>query len=104
MNLIALPHILTLQWKYTCNSVIKSRKLIKGFVELFFRGKPSGDFRVIILMIKTMYKTSLTFTSGSLVGVGRKVQFVVYFALFVMMSTNIEKTSAVSAVSEGGHA
>ena len=37
-------------------------------------------FRVIILMIKTMYKRqSLTFASGSLVGVGCKlVQFVVY--------------------------
>ena len=32
------------------------------------------------------------------------VQFVVYFVLFVMMSTNIEKNSAVSAVSEEGNA
>ena len=53
-------------------------------------------------MIKTMYKgTGLTFASGSLVGVGCKlVQFVVYYVLFVMMSTNIEKNSAVS---EEGH-
>ena len=50
----------------------------------------------------TMYKgTGLTFASGSLVGVGCKlVQFVVYCVLFVMMSTNIEKNSAVS---EEGH-
>ena len=49
-----------------------------------------------------MYKgTGLTFTSGTLVGVGCKlVQFVVYCVLFVMMSTNIEKNSAVS---EEGH-
>ena len=46
-------------------------------------------------------KASLTFASGSLVGVGCKlVQFVVYCVLFVMMSTNIEKNSAVS---EEGH-
>ena len=53
-------------------------------------------------MIKTMYKgTGLTFTSGSLVGVGCKlVQFVVYCVLFVMMSTNTEKNSALS---EEGH-
>ena len=51
-------------------------------------------------MIKKMYK-SLTFVSGSLVGVGCKlVQFVVYCVLFVMMSTNIEKNLAVS---EEGH-
>ena len=50
-------------------------------------------------MIKTMYKgTGLTFASGSpVVGVGCKlVQFVVYCVLFVMMSTNTEKHSAVS--------
>ena len=50
-------------------------------------------------MIKTMYKgTCLTFASGSpVVGVGCKlVQFVVYCVLFVMMSTNTEKHSAVS--------
>ena len=50
-------------------------------------------------MIKTMYKgTGLTFASGSpVVGVGCKlVQFVVYSVLFVMMSTNTEKHSAVS--------
>ena len=49
-------------------------------------------------MIKTMYKkASLNFASGSLVGVGCKlVQFVVYCVLLVMMSTNIEKDSAVS--------
>ena len=53
-------------------------------------------------MIKTMYKgTGLTFASGTLVGVGCKlVQFVVYCVLFVMMSTNTEKNSAVS---EEGH-
>ena len=53
-------------------------------------------------MIKTMYKgTGLTFASGSLVAVGCKlVQFVVYCVLFVMMSTNTEKNSAVS---EEGH-
>ena len=53
-------------------------------------------------MIKTMYKgTGLIFASGSLVGVGCKlVQFVVYCVLFVMISTNIEKNSAVS---EEGH-
>ena len=53
-------------------------------------------------MIKTMYKgTGLIFASGSLVGVGCKlVQFVVYCVLFVMMSTNTEKNSAVS---EEGH-
>ena len=50
-------------------------------------------------MIKTMYKgTGLTFASGSpVVGVGCKlVHFVVYSVLFVMMSTNTEKHSAVS--------
>ena len=49
-----------------------------------------------------MYKsTGLTFAIGSLVGVGWKlVQFVAYCVLFVMMSTNIEKNSAVS---EEGH-
>ena len=48
-------------------------------------------------MFKTMYKgTGLTFASGSLVSVGCKlVQFVLYCVLFVMMSTNIEKKSAV---------
>ena len=53
-------------------------------------------------MVKTMYKgTGLTFTRETLVGVGCKlVQFVVYCVLFVMMSTNIEKNSAVS---EEGH-
>ena len=55
-------------------------------------------------MIKTIVQkaaASLTFASGSLVGVGCKlVQFVVYCVLFVMMSTNIEKNSAVS---EEGH-
>ena len=39
-----------------------------------------------------MQKASLTFASGSLVGVRCKlVQFVVHCVLFVMMSTNIEK-------------
>ena len=49
-------------------------------------------------MINTMYKRILTFASGSpLVGVGCKlVHFVVYCVLFVTMSTNIEKHSAVS--------
>ena len=50
-------------------------------------------------MIKTIDvpKASLTFASGTLVDVGCKlVQFVVYCVLFVMMSTNIEKNSAVS--------
>ena len=50
-----------------------------------------------------MYKrhAGLTFVSGSLVDVECKlVQFVVYCVLFVMMSTNIEKNSAVS---EEGH-
>ena len=49
-----------------------------------------------------MYKgTGLTFASGSPVSVGCKlVQFVVYCVLFVMMSTNIEKNSAVV---EKGH-
>ena len=49
-------------------------------------------------MINTMYKRILTFASGSpLVGVGCKlVHFVVYCVLFVTMSTNIEKNSAVS--------
>ena len=48
-----------------------------------------------------MQKASLTFTSGSPVGVGCKlVQFVVYCVLCVMMSTNTEKNSAVS---EEGH-
>ena len=52
-------------------------------------------------MIKTMYKgTGLTFASGTL-GVGCKlIQFVVYCVLFVMISTNIKKNSAVS---EEGH-
>ena len=54
-------------------------------------------FRVIILMIKTMYKRLCTFASGSLVGVECKlVQFVVYCVLFVMMSNNIETKLAVS--------
>ena len=48
-----------------------------------------------------MQKASLTVASGSLVDVGCKlVQFVVYYVLFVMMSTDIEKNSAVS---EEGH-
>ena len=49
-------------------------------------------------MIKTMHKRQLTFASVSpLVGVGCKlVHFVVYCVLFVTMSTNIEKNSAVS--------
>ena len=54
-------------------------------------------------MIKTMYKRQvlIPFTSGSLVGVGCKlVQFVIYRVLFVMISTKIEKNSAVS---EEGH-
>ena len=45
-----------------------------------------------------MYKRQarLTFASGSLVGVECKlVQIVVYCVLFVTMSTNIEKKSAV---------
>ena len=46
-------------------------------------------------------KASLNFASGSLVGVGCiLVQFVVYCMLFVMMSTDIEKNSAIS---EEGH-
>ena len=51
--ILLLYRILILYWAYTCNSVIKSRKPIKGFVYLFFEGKPSGDFRVMILLIKT---------------------------------------------------
>ena len=53
-------------------------------------------------MIKAMYKGSgLTFASGTLLGVGCKlIQFVVYCVLFVMISTNIKKNSAVS---EEGH-
>ena len=54
-------------------------------------------------MIKTMYKRQVLihFASGSLVVVGCKlVQFVVYCVLFVMISTKIEKNSAVS---EEGH-
>ena len=56
----------------------------------------------MIKTIKTVVqKARLTFASGSLVVVGCKlVQFVVYCVLFVMMSTNIEKNSAVS---EEGH-
>ena len=65
-------------------------------------GKPSGEFRVIISDdYDDVPKASLNFASGSLVGVGCKlVQFVVYCVLFVMMSTNTEKNSAVS---EEGH-
>ena len=52
-------------------------------------------------MINDVQKASLTFTSGSPVGVGCKlIQFVVYCVLFVMISTNIKKNSAVS---EEGH-
>ena len=56
--ILLLYRILILYWAYTCNSVIKSRKTNKRFrlVNTFFGGKPSGDFRVIILKIKTMYK------------------------------------------------
>ena len=54
--ILSLYRILILYLAYTCNSVIKSRKRIKGFVSIFLGGKPSGDFRVRILMIKTMYK------------------------------------------------
>ena len=52
--------------------------------------------------IDDVQKASLTFAGGSLVGVGCKlVQFVVYcVCLSCMMSTNIEKNSAVS---EEGH-
>ena len=54
-------------------------------------GKPRGDLR------DDLQKASLTFASGSLVGVDSKlVQFVVYCVLFVMMSANIENNSAVS--------
>ena len=63
-------------------------------------GKPRGDFRVID-DYDAVQKASLAFASGSLVGVRCKfVQFVVYCVLFVVMSTNIEKNSAVS---EEGH-
>ena len=55
-----------------------------------------------IVLKDDVQKASLTFASGSLVGVGCKlVQSVVYCELFVMMSTNTEKNSAVS---EEGHA
>ena len=50
-----------------------------------FLGKPSGDFRVIVLL--NVEKASLNFASVSMVG---------YCVLFVMLSTNIEKNSAVS--------
>ena len=54
-----------------------------------------------IVLKDDVWKASLTFASGSLVGVRCKlVQSVVYCVWFVMMSTNIEKTSAVS---EEGH-
>ena len=54
-----------------------------------------------IVLKGNLEKASLTFASGSLVGVGFKlVQAVVYCVLFVMMSTDIEKNSAVS---EEGH-
>ena len=54
-----------------------------------------------IVLKDDVQKASLTFASGSLVGVGFKlVQAVVYCVLFVMMSTDIEKNSAVS---EEGH-
>ena len=44
-----------------------------------------------------MQKASLNFASGSLVGVEcQLVQFLVYCVLCAMMSTNTEKTSAVS--------
>ena len=64
---------------------------------IIFWAKPSEDFCVIILMKPDdAQKASLNFASD-LVGVGSKlVQFVVYCVLFVMMSTNIEKNSAVS--------
>ena len=60
-------------------------------------GKPSRDFDDY----DDIPKASLNFASRSLVGVACKsVQFVVCCVLFVMMSTNIEKNSAVS---EEGH-
>ena len=55
-----------------------------------------------IVLKDDVRKASLTFASWSLVGVGCKLaQSVVYCVLFVMMSTDIEKNSAVS---EEGHA
>ena len=52
---------------------------------------------MIYIVLIIYIKTSLTFTSGSPVGVGCKlVHFVVYCVLFVMISTNTEKNSAVS--------
>ena len=55
----------------------------------------------IVLKDDVQKAFSLTFAAGSLVGVGCKlVQSVVYCVLFVMMSTDIEKNSAVS---EEGH-
>ena len=54
-----------------------------------------------IVLKDDLQKPSLTFASGSLVGVGCKLaQSVVYCVLFVVMSTDIEKNSAVS---EEGH-
>ena len=48
-----------------------------------------------------MLKASFNFANASLVGVGCKlVQIVVYCVLFVIMSTNIEKNSALP---EEGH-
>ena len=45
-----------------------------------------------IVLKDDVQKASLTFASGSLVGVGFKlVQAVVYCVLFVMMSTDIKK-------------
>ena len=44
----------------------------------------------------TKGKFTLNFASGSLVGDGFLVQFVVYCVLSVIISTNIEKNSAVS--------
>ena len=92
--ILLLYRILILYWAYTCNSVIKSRKWIEGFVLLFFGSKPSGDFRVIILMIikDDVQKASLTFASGSMVGVGCKlVQFVEYCVCFSWCQLTLKK-------------
>ena len=57
--------ILILYWAHRWNPVIKSQQPIKGFI-LLFLGKPSGDFRVIILLYNwdDVQKASIHFASG----------------------------------------
>ena len=48
--ILFLYRILILYWAYTCNSLIKSRKPIKGFVKLFLK---NSHFSFVGMLIKS---------------------------------------------------